>query len=95
MIKVDATQGAIVKALKGAGCSVEMIQSATGKGGIPDLLVGRKGMNYLLECKVLKGKREPKMTDLSPKQVEWHAAWRGQRSVVCTSEEAFRVVGLL
>lgn len=95
MIRVDASQAAIIKALKGAGCSVEMIQSATGKGGIPDLLVGCDGRNYLLECKVLKGKRRPKMTDLSPKQVAWHANWRGQRAVVCTAEEALSAVGLL
>src|SRR5258707_14527498 len=77
LIKTDASQSSIAAALRAIGCSVEHIASATGRPGIPDLLVGRHGVNYLLECKVTVGKRNPRPAALSPGQVAWHGAWRG------------------
>lgn len=45
----DGNQAAIVAALRSVGCSVVDL-SATG-GGVPDLLVGRVGVTFLLEVK--------------------------------------------
>ena len=55
--------------------------------GVPDLLVGRAGSNFLLECKSQKGK-------LNPIQVSWHEDWRGHRSVVRSIDDALTAVGL-
>ena len=52
--RVDKNQTEIVKVLKQLGCSVV---SLADKGhGVPDLLVGYKAQNYLVEVKGKKGK---------------------------------------
>jgi len=88
--KIDANQPDIVKALLDAGCSVHSL-AAVGKG-MPDLLVGRCGANFLLEVK--DGAKPPSERKLTPDQVEWHAAFRGQVTVVHSVAEAFHAVGL-
>ena len=47
--KVDSNQTRVVKALRELGATVQHLH-AVGKG-CPDLLVGYKGSNYLLEVK--------------------------------------------
>lgn len=90
--KRDSNQAEIVAALFAAGCSVQDLHAVG--GGCPDLLIGCNGAVYLLEVKVSKNLRgEPK--PLTPDQVEWHRAWRGQVAIVTTVEEALRVIGLL
>lgn len=81
--KVDATQSAIVAALRKAGCQVQSL-AAIGKG-VPDLLAGRAMKLWLLECKTGNG-------DLTPAQRKWHALWPVH--VVRTPDEALRAVGL-
>lgn len=88
--KVDASQAAIVAALRDAGASVQSL-AAVGDG-CPDLLVGHAGRTVLLEVKEphVKGK-------LRPSQVDWHLAWMpygGPLFVVETPEQALRVMGM-
>jgi hypothetical protein len=103
--QADSNQAEIVKALRDAGCSVEVIEGANGRKGVPDLLVGRTlhcgallnagpEMNFLLEVKrpKTKGRSAGKLDE---KQQAWHAAWRGQVATVWTVEDALRAVGLL
>lgn len=95
LIKTDSTQPAIVAALKAAGATVELIQSATGREGIPDLLVGFRGRNTLIEVKRSVGKRKPRPADLSDGQVKWHAKWEGEKPHVCmTPLQALLAIGL-
>ncbi len=69
--RTDATQGAIVDALRAAGYLVQVL-AAVG-GGVPDLLVGCPwGELVLIECKSVAGRRGRKLT---PAQVAWHACW--------------------
>ncbi len=99
--KVDATQAAIVTALRAAGCKVLSL-AALGNGA-PDLMVYRPIHDrieaafhwalfgseiVLLECKNPKGRG----TSLTPDQVKFHAEW--PVTVVTTPEEALRAVGL-
>ena len=91
--KVDANQGEIVAALRKSGCSVEPLHSVG--GGVPDLLVGVPdvgidGINLLMEVK--DGAKPPSARKLTPDQVDWHAAWLGQKVVVTSVEEALDVV---
>lgn len=76
---VDTVQPAIVKALRDIGASVQVL-SAVGKG-CPDLLVGWRNRNFLMECKTGNDK-------LNQMQVDWHSTWAGQVAVVRTPEEA-------
>ncbi len=84
--RVDATQREIVAALRKAGASVQSLANQ-GKG-VPDLLVGIHGKNFLFEVKTEKGV-------LTPDQDKWFIAWRGWAQVVRTAEDALYVCGLL
>jgi hypothetical protein len=84
--KVDANQAAIVEALRALGCSVQSL--ATTGEGVPDLLVGRDGANYLLEVKNRKARGK-----LNERQRAWHGAWRGQVAVVRNVGEALQAIG--
>ena len=81
--KVDANQKAIVAALRKIGASVLHLHTV-GKG-CPDLLVGYRGRNVLLEVK---------MPDEEPNalQVEFIKGWRGEVHVVHSPLEAVRAL---
>ena len=86
--KVDDNQAEIVKALRKIGCSVQVL-SSVGEG-CPDLLVGYRGVNYLLEVK--DGSKPPSHRKLTPDQISWHGRWRGKVSVVGSVDEAIMAV---
>lgn len=79
----DINQPEIMDRLRSIGCSIEPL-TAQG-GGCPDLLVGYRGLNILLEVKPPKGK-------LRQSQIIWHDRWLGQVAVVHTPDEAERAV---
>lgn len=81
--KVDGNQAEIVAALRKVGCSV--VSLATIGKGCPDLLVGHKGKNLLLEVKRGAGK-------LNDQQKEFRDAWEGDLCVVRSAEEALLLV---
>lgn len=88
--RVDATQPEIVSALRRAGCSV-LVTSGLG-GGAMDAVVGRNGINYLLELK--DGMLPASKRKLTPDEEEFHKTWKGQIDTVGSIEEAFKAVGL-
>lgn len=93
--KRDANHAAIVKALELAGCSV-LDLSAVG-GGAPDVLVGYRCSNVLLEIKNPATKRGQKGTGAITvaRQTEFRASWRGDPvTVVHTAEEARAALGI-
>ncbi len=79
--KRDANEGDIIKALEKAGCDVIQTNTPT------DLIVGRAGVTYLIECKTRNGK-------LTPDQVTFHREWRGHKAIVYNEVQALRAVGL-
>lgn len=81
--RVDSNQSAIVAALRAAGCSVEVL-SDVGRG-VPDLLAGFEGQNFLLEVK-RPGE------ELNKDQAHWFRWWGGQTAVVHSAEDALTVV---
>lgn len=90
-IKSDAPTKAIVAALREVGASVAYIVSRPGSGcsGLPDLLVGFLGRNFLLEVKDEKGR-------LSEDQKLFHATWHGMKVAVVRNEtEALIAIGLV
>lgn len=88
--KVDGNQAEIVKALRGVGCSVQHLHTV-GKG-CPDILVGRDGMNILMEIK--DGSLPPSRRALTDDEAEWHDAWRGSVCVVKSVEDALTAIGI-
>ncbi len=86
--KVDANQHEIVAALRAVGCSVQSI--ATVGHGCPDLLVGLRGMNWLMEVK--DRRKPPSQRKLTPMEAAWAARWRGLVHVVECVEDALAIV---
>lgn len=89
--RVDANQEQIVIALRAAGASVQVI-SAVGLG-VPDLLVGFRDRNWLVECK--NPDQAPNKRRLTSDQKDWHAQWRGSVSVALSADEALRAIGAI
>ena len=87
--RTDDNHSEIVKALRGCGCLVQSL-AAVGKG-VPDLLVQRAEVLYLLEVK--DGDKAPSRRLLTPEQEKFLAAgWRFH--VVTHPFEALHAVGL-
>jgi hypothetical protein len=79
--KADATQAAIVDALRRIGAAVKYIKEPV------DLIVGYRKRNVLMEVKNRDGKDE-----LTQAQIEFIATWPGEVHVVYTAEEAVAVM---
>lgn len=84
--KIDDNQAEIVEALERIGATVQSLASI-GKG-CPDLLVGFRGVNYLMEVK--DGSKPPSARVLTHDEIDWHAKWYGQKCVVESVEDAVR-----
>jgi len=87
--RVDANQKAIVAALRKVGATVHSLASVG--DGCPDLLVGFRGDNFLLEVK--DGDKPPSRRRLRDKQKDWHEQWRGRVSVVENCADALAAIG--
>jgi len=87
--RTDDNQKEIVVALRQVGASVQPIHTL-GKG-VPDLLIGFRGQNFLLEVK--DGSKPPSQQKLTPDEKEWHKMWRGNVATVSTVEEAMAGIG--
>jgi|LakMenEpi03Aug12_release.lakeMendotaPanAssembly.Ray.scaffolds.fasta_scaffold938824_2 hypothetical protein len=88
--KTDANQPDIVSALRGVGASVCLLSQVG--SGVPDLLVGFRGINLLMEVK--DGNKPPSSRKLTKDQEDWHSEWRGQVVVVTTVEEAVSALSI-
>lgn len=87
--RVDENQKEIVSGLRAIGATVALLSSLG--SGIPDILVGFRGKNYLMEIKnPEKPIRDQRLT--KDEQV-WIDAWWGQVDVVKTLGEGLVVIG--
>jgi len=87
--KADTNQSKIVKVLRAVGATVTSTHQL-GKG-FPDIVVGYKGHNYLLEIK--DGDKPPSQRKLTADEQEWHDKWRGTVKIVNNETEALRAIG--
>ncbi len=86
--RTDDNHPEIVEALRKTGHSVVSLASLG--GGIPDLLVGRNGINCLLEVK--DGSKPPSQRKLTDSESGFITDWRGQVSVVTDIQSALDAV---
>lgn len=80
----DANEKAICDALRRVGATIVRINAA----GAPDMLVGFRGANTLMEIKSEHGL-------IRANQAAWRSGWAGQVVVVRTEEEALAAIGAL
>lgn len=83
-VKVDSNQGEIVEALEAVGAIVHQAHAAG--GGFVDLVVGFRGVVYLLEVKTKTGR-------LTKAQKKFHKKWAGYTSIVHDIDEALEAIG--
>ncbi len=86
--KLDRNQAEIVRALRQAGASV--LSLADHGEGCPDLLVGLRGMNLLLEIK--DPMQPPSKRRLTEDEKTFHASWSGHIEIVESVEEALNLL---
>ena len=86
--RTDSNQVQIVQALRGMGASVFQTH-ALGRG-FPDLAVGFRGINLLIEVK--DGSKPPSKRRLTEDEQRFHEEWRGAVHIVESVED---VVSLL
>ena len=79
--KRDENEQEIVDALRAVGASVLLIDDI-------DLIVGFRGVNYLLEVKTPKGR-------LNKKQEKFFRGWVGQVNIVRTADQALALIGAI
>lgn len=84
--KIDANHTEIVRALRKVGCSV--LSLATLGRGAPDLLIGYKRRNVLVEIKRPRGK-------LNSQQEGFKDSWKGELCVVRSVDEALLILGIV
>lgn len=88
--KVDINQAKLVADLRTIpGCKVTHLHSVG--MGCPDILVGYRGVNYLLEVKSEWAKKGSELTEM---QQRWHEGWPGQVAVVWSFSDACEVIGV-
>ena len=82
--RIDNNQIEIVAVLRGVGAIVTPTHQIG--HGFPDLVVGYRGQNYLLEVKEPHGR-------LTADEATWHDCWRGQVRIVRSVDEALKAIG--
>lgn len=86
--RIDDNHNEIVAALRQIGASVQSLASVG--GGVPDVLVGYRERNIILEIK--DGSKPPSRRRLTDAEAKWHSEWKGQVATVNSVEEAIQVV---
>ena len=88
--KVDANQSTLVNKLRQRRGVTVQATHTVGRG-FPDIVVGYKKRNWLIELKNPDGDSYDRK--LNPGQVRWHAKWEGQAARAETLDEVLEVIG--
>lgn len=85
--KIDSNQAEIMAALRQVGATVHSLHRVG--QGVPDLLVGFRGLNYLLEVK------RPKGGKTTPQQDKFHTEWNGNSQIVTSIDQSLKAIGAI
>ena len=92
--KIDSNQGEIVSKLRELGFSVHST-AAVGKG-YPDIICGFTSQKHNIKINILfeikDGNKPPSARKLTPDEIEWHSAWRGQVDVINSFDDAMNII---
>ena len=89
--KVDDNQREIVKKLRKIPGVTVSITSALGDG-FPDIVVGYKGVNHLIEIK--DGSKPPSRRKLTPAEGKFHGLWTGRVEICNSFEEVLKTLNI-
>jgi len=86
--RIDCNQFEIVQAFRTGGASVKSLASVG--EGCPDLLVGYRGRNHLVEVK--DGKKFPCERKLTPDQEKFHKEWKVHIYIAESIDDVFNLI---
>jgi hypothetical protein len=86
--RTDANQQSLVDVIRAMGGTVQVL-AAVGEG-CPDLLVGWRNKNLLMEVK--DGSRPASERVLTPDQKRWHSDWKGRVYIVSTLDDLLLIL---
>lgn len=87
--RADGNQKALVEQMRSIpGLSV--VHTHTVGKGLPDLILGYKGRNYLVEVK--DPSQPPSKRKLTPDEVEFHESWTGSIHIVEKIEDVIKII---
>ena len=90
MIKrTDSNHAEIIKALRKIPNLSVFSTHEVGKG-FPDIVIGYKGINYLIEIK--DGNKPPSARKLTDSEVKFHQDWKGQIKIVNNLDEVLNLL---
>jgi hypothetical protein len=89
--KIDSNQNEVVKQLRQIPGVTVQITSQLGNGFV-DLVIGRAGVNYLIELK--DGSKVKSKQKLTPDELEFHSTWTGQKAVCNSLDEVLKVINI-
>jgi len=90
MIKrTDRNHAEIINALRKIPNLSVFSTHEVGKG-FPDIVIGYKGINYLIEIK--DGNKPPSARKLTDAEVKFHNDWRGQIKIVNNLDEVLNLL---
>lgn len=89
--RIDSNQPEIVQALRRVGASVAPTHMVG--QGYPDLTVGFRGENFLLEVK--DGAKAKSKRQLTDDEREWHLTWQGDVRIVESVQDALKAIGAI
>jgi len=87
--RTDSNHAEIIKALRKIPNLSVFSTHEVGKG-FPDIVIGYKGINYLIEIK--DGNKPPSARKLTPDEVKFHHEWHGQIKVIKNIDELLEII---
>ena len=84
----DSNHKEIIQAFRDLGASV--FDTASLGSGFPDIVIGMKGSNVLVEIK--DGSLPPSKRKLTPDEIKFHELWRGKVVIINNVEEAIELI---
>ena len=90
MIKrTDRNHAEIINALRKIPNLSVFSTHEVGKG-FPDIVIGYKGINYLIEIK--DGNKPPSARKLTDAELQFHSNWKGQIKIVNNFDELLNIL---
>lgn len=87
--KVDANQSSVIEEVR--QWPGVIVQDLHGIGnGVPDLLIGFRGVNFLVELK--DGEKPKHQKQLTEPEKKWHSAWKGQVAICESAGDIFKLL---
>lgn len=86
--KKDDNHKEIAAVFKACGASVT--DTSMVGNGVPDIIVGFPGVNYLIEIK--DGKKPPSARKLTPDEQAFHLEWKGPIAIITSVDDALALI---